>query len=135
MRQTFLPSRVSNKELADFVVVGTALSLDARYQATAKADAKKRRDGWNQYVKDMWRTAPKKTYKWIRGATAVWDLAVHDEDVFEYSLNDTARVELGALSKLWRPGTSDLQRRPADKCSNWSFHTLRTGICPSPSGP
>eukprot|EP00971_Amphidinium_carterae_P137533 2725643-Amphidinium_carterae.4 len=35
--------------------------LDAWFQSTAKTNAKKRRDGWNQ------------------GTTAVWDLAVHDE--------------------------------------------------------
>eukprot|EP00971_Amphidinium_carterae_P330356 6463351-Amphidinium_carterae.1 len=54
--------------------------LDAWYQQIAKADAKQRREGWNQYVKDMWKIGPKKIYKWIRGTAVVWDLAVHDDD-------------------------------------------------------
>eukprot|EP00971_Amphidinium_carterae_P206866 4104714-Amphidinium_carterae.1 len=52
-----------------------SLCADAWHQSTVKAEAKKRRDGWNQCVKDMWKTAPNKIYKWIRGTIVVWDLA------------------------------------------------------------
>eukprot|EP00971_Amphidinium_carterae_P246282 4891723-Amphidinium_carterae.1 len=51
------------------------MCLDNWYAEQHKTDGKKRRDGWSTYVKDMWRT-----FKWIRGITAVWDLAVHNDD-------------------------------------------------------
>eukprot|EP00971_Amphidinium_carterae_P119095 2359393-Amphidinium_carterae.1 len=50
--------------------------------STTKAAAKKRRYGWNKYVRDMRKEPPNKIYKWISGTTAVWGLAVHDEDGF-----------------------------------------------------
>eukprot|EP00971_Amphidinium_carterae_P083404 1650760-Amphidinium_carterae.2 len=92
-------------------------ALDAWFQSTPKA-AKKRRDGWNQYVKDMWKDSPKKIYKWIRGI-AVWDLAVHDVDGFAYTPDDTAKLELGAWSKLRRPGTPQLQKQQGGNASDW----------------
>eukprot|EP00971_Amphidinium_carterae_P348062 6490301-Amphidinium_carterae.2 len=94
----------------------------------------KRRDGWTQYVKDVWKTAPKKIYKWIRGTTAFWDLAVHDDDEIAYALDDTARVELGAWSKLWRPGFPSLQRRRAPGGGSWSYHNLQDIIKHCPTG-
>eukprot|EP00971_Amphidinium_carterae_P292113 5798955-Amphidinium_carterae.3 len=54
--------------------------------------------------------SPKKIYKWVRGTTGVWDLAVHGEDGFAYTPDDTAKVELGAWNKLWRPGTPQFQK-------------------------
>eukprot|EP00971_Amphidinium_carterae_P031127 612539-Amphidinium_carterae.2 len=78
--------------------------------------------------------SPKKIYKWIRGTTAVWDLAVHDENGFAHTPDDTAKVELGAWSKLWRPTAPELQKLPSDKPSEWSFHALRSGIKHCPSG-
>eukprot|EP00971_Amphidinium_carterae_P318366 6328033-Amphidinium_carterae.1 len=60
----------------------------------------------------MWRASPNKIYKWIRGTNAVRDLAVHNDDGFAYTLDDMARVELNAWSKLWRPGRADPRIRP-----------------------
>eukprot|EP00971_Amphidinium_carterae_P320180 6364487-Amphidinium_carterae.3 len=80
----------------------------------------------------MWKTSPKNIYKWIGGTTAVWDLAVHDENGFAHTPDDTAKVELGAWSKLWSPGTPKLQRLRNDKPSKWSYHTLRSVIKPVP---
>eukprot|EP00971_Amphidinium_carterae_P271181 5381419-Amphidinium_carterae.1 len=73
---------------------------------------------------------PLKIYKWIRGTTAVWDLDVHDEDGFDYMLDDTARVELGAWNKIWRPG---FQRGTAPD-SSWSDHNLQNIIRHCPIG-
>eukprot|EP00971_Amphidinium_carterae_P018619 367147-Amphidinium_carterae.1 len=96
-------------------------SLDAWCQNTST-----NHDGWNQYVKDMWRTMPKKIYTWIRG---------HDWEGFAYTPDDTSHVELSAWSKLWRPGCSDLQRRPAAKSKSWSsVHTLQNVIQHCPTG-
>eukprot|EP00971_Amphidinium_carterae_P159203 3156356-Amphidinium_carterae.1 len=72
--------------------------MDACYQNTTKADAKKRRDGWNQYVKDMWRTAPKKRNKWIRETIVVWDLAT--------TMMDTPTLWMIRLAWSLEPGAS-----------------------------
>eukprot|EP00971_Amphidinium_carterae_P311580 6192775-Amphidinium_carterae.1 len=42
------------------------------------------------------------------------------------SEDDTANVELGAWSKLWRPGTPRLQKQQGGKASDWTFFTLRS---------
>eukprot|EP00971_Amphidinium_carterae_P051456 1013479-Amphidinium_carterae.3 len=80
----------------------------------------------------MWKNSPKKIYKWIRGTTAVLDLAVHDENGFAYMPDDTAKVELGAWSTLWSPGTPQLRKLQSDEPSEWSYHTLRSVVkhCP-----
>eukprot|EP00971_Amphidinium_carterae_P258581 5132210-Amphidinium_carterae.1 len=82
----------------------------------------------------MWKDSPKKIYKLIRGTTAVWDSAVHDDDDFAYTPDDTAKVELGAWSKLWRPGTPQLQKQRGDNFCAWSYHNLRSVIKHCPSG-
>eukprot|EP00971_Amphidinium_carterae_P084696 1676320-Amphidinium_carterae.2 len=61
------------------------------------------------YVKDMWDRSPKKIYKWIRGAAAVWDLAILHENGYALSPDQAAQSELIAWIKLWQPGHSSYQ--------------------------
>eukprot|EP00971_Amphidinium_carterae_P039113 768757-Amphidinium_carterae.1 len=42
--------------------------------------AKERKKSWQNYVTEMWKQAPKRIYKWIRGTVVVWDLVITDSE-------------------------------------------------------
>eukprot|EP00971_Amphidinium_carterae_P251605 4994708-Amphidinium_carterae.2 len=54
-----------------------------------------------------------KLFKWVRGSTKVWDLAVQTTDGWAESPGAVADSELRAWSKLWKPGPSARQPRRA----------------------
>eukprot|EP00971_Amphidinium_carterae_P198869 3946594-Amphidinium_carterae.1 len=70
-----------------------ALLLAAEYFGCSAS----KQDGWNKYVKDMWKESPKKIY--------MMRMVLPTRRMIRLNF---AKVELGAWSKLWRPGTPQL---------------------------
>eukprot|EP00971_Amphidinium_carterae_P014447 285490-Amphidinium_carterae.1 len=50
--------------------------LEGRTSARKTQRATKSRKAWQTYVREVWSEAPRKIYKWLRGKTLVWNLAV-----------------------------------------------------------
>eukprot|EP00971_Amphidinium_carterae_P319360 6347297-Amphidinium_carterae.2 len=96
--------------------------------------AKERKKSWQTYVAEMWKQAPKRIYKWIRGTVVVWDLAIRGSNGFALTLDETAKVELEAWSKLWRPGLVQLRSVVTDDPSAWSPSTISKIIKRCPAG-
>eukprot|EP00971_Amphidinium_carterae_P077100 1522933-Amphidinium_carterae.1 len=72
---------------------------EVRLHAT-KERQKESRAGWEKFVKEAAENSPSKLFKWVRGTTKVWDLAVS-------SPGEVAASELRAWSKLWKPGCTE----------------------------
>eukprot|EP00971_Amphidinium_carterae_P317819 6318007-Amphidinium_carterae.1 len=60
--------------------------------------------GWEKFVKEAAENSPSKLFKWVRGTTKVWDLAVRTPEGWASSPGEVATSELRAWSKLWKPG-------------------------------
>eukprot|EP00971_Amphidinium_carterae_P270283 5362885-Amphidinium_carterae.4 len=93
-----------------------------------------RRVSWQTYVTEMWKQAPKRIYKWIRGTVVVWDLANRGSNGFALTPDEAAQVELEAWSKLWRPGCVRLRSVVTDDRSAWSASTISKIIKRCPAG-
>eukprot|EP00971_Amphidinium_carterae_P295896 5876671-Amphidinium_carterae.1 len=81
--------------------------------------------GWEKFVKEAAENSPSKLFKWVRGTTKVWDLAVRTPEGWASSPGEVASSELSAWSKLWKPGHTD--REPGG-------HPFREPRLPSPGG-
>eukprot|EP00971_Amphidinium_carterae_P130642 2588109-Amphidinium_carterae.2 len=68
----------------------------------SRARQKASRDSWNAYVKQGFEESPGKLFKWVRGTTKVWDLAIQTGDSWAASPGAVAQGELHAWSKLWK---------------------------------
>eukprot|EP00971_Amphidinium_carterae_P264311 5243162-Amphidinium_carterae.2 len=82
----------------------------------------------------MWKQAPKRICKLIRGTIVVWDLAIRGSNGFALNPHETAEVELEAWSKLWRPGLVRLRSVVTDDPSAWSASTIAKIIKRCPAG-
>eukprot|EP00971_Amphidinium_carterae_P022424 442214-Amphidinium_carterae.2 len=81
---------------------------EVRLNAT-KERQKSSKEGWDKFVKDAAENSPNKLYKWVRGTTKVWDLAVRTPTGWASSPAEVAESELAAWSKLWKLGPSARQ--------------------------
>eukprot|EP00971_Amphidinium_carterae_P043876 863398-Amphidinium_carterae.2 len=71
------------------------------------------RDSWTAFGKQAAEESPSKLYKWVRGTTKVWDLAVQTDGGWA-SPGAVARGELHAWSQLWKTKNAErpLVRQP-----------------------
>ena len=59
---------------------------------------------WQERVKRSWAERPRLTYKWLRGTTKVWNLAVSLDGVWGATLGEEADLEKNIWEKLWVTG-------------------------------
>eukprot|EP00971_Amphidinium_carterae_P201857 4005256-Amphidinium_carterae.2 len=79
----------------------------------SRSRQKASKDSWNAYVKKASEESPGKLFKWVRGTTKVWDLAIQTGDSWAASPGAVAQGELQAWSKLWKVCKTDRQVTPA----------------------
>eukprot|EP00971_Amphidinium_carterae_P025750 508046-Amphidinium_carterae.1 len=85
--------------------------LEGRIAARKTQKAKDSRKAWQAFVKEAWEEAPKKIYKWLRGKTLVWNLAVSLDGKWAAGPAEVAELEVQAWNKLWQ-GEPVTQVRP-----------------------
>eukprot|EP00971_Amphidinium_carterae_P345784 6486915-Amphidinium_carterae.1 len=110
------PTAVAQREL-----------LEGRSSARKSASAKATRTAWKDFVKEAWENAPRKIFKWLRGKTLVWNLAVSLDGRWAAGPAQVAELEVQAWSALWqgRRVVQDVPRR-----TRWPPRPL---VCDSPS--
>eukprot|EP00971_Amphidinium_carterae_P052227 1028064-Amphidinium_carterae.1 len=64
--------------------------------------AKDSRQAWRTHVKQAWEDAPRKIFKWLKGKTLVWNLAVSLDGQWAAGPSEVAELEVQAWNKLWR---------------------------------
>eukprot|EP00971_Amphidinium_carterae_P158352 3139194-Amphidinium_carterae.1 len=94
----YLPSQESQRHRLE----------EVRLQASRER-SRKSKEGWEKFVKESAETSPSKLFKWVRGTTKVWDLAVQTPEGWASSPGEVADSELRAWSKLWKPGHTSRQ--------------------------
>eukprot|EP00971_Amphidinium_carterae_P069249 1370311-Amphidinium_carterae.1 len=87
----------------------TFLLRRARRLALKRFAFESSKEGWAKFVKEAADNSPSKLFKWVRGSTRVWDLAVRTPTGWASSPAEVADSELAAWSKLWKLGPSARQ--------------------------
>eukprot|EP00971_Amphidinium_carterae_P065708 1302360-Amphidinium_carterae.1 len=85
--------------------------LEGRISARKTQKAKDSRKAWQTFVKEAWEETPRKIYKWLRGKTLVWNLAVSLDGKWAAGPAEVAELEVQAWNKLWQ-GDPVTQARP-----------------------
>eukprot|EP00971_Amphidinium_carterae_P022604 446042-Amphidinium_carterae.1 len=85
--------------------------LEGRNTARKTQKGKDSRKAWQKFVKEAWSEAPRKIFKWLRGKTLVWNLAVSLDGRWAAGPAEVAELEVQAWNKLWQ-GELSAQDRP-----------------------
>eukprot|EP00971_Amphidinium_carterae_P055364 1091343-Amphidinium_carterae.1 len=86
--------------------------LEGRISSRKTLKAKESRKAWQRFVKEAWEESPKKIFKWLKGKTLVWNLAVSLDGRWAAGPAEVAELEVHAWNKLWQgePVTQDRPR-------------------------
>eukprot|EP00971_Amphidinium_carterae_P332920 6467335-Amphidinium_carterae.1 len=73
--------------------------LESRNTARKTQKGKDSRKAWQNFVKEAWSEAPRKIFKWLRGKTLVWNLAVSLDGRWVAGPAEVAELEVQAWNK------------------------------------
>eukprot|EP00971_Amphidinium_carterae_P164005 3251669-Amphidinium_carterae.1 len=85
---SFPPTALAQQEL-----------LEGRNSARKTQKGKDSRKAWQNFVKEAWSEAPRKIFKWLRGKTLVWNLAVSLDGRWAAGPAEVAELEVQAWNK------------------------------------